>query len=74
MMCAFRTHERTHSFPGSHFLPTIANVDLDKKMPATERIQRMEINHSNLADDIAHEEDCEQAFDFWSDAGNSTLQ
>ena len=29
----------------------------------------MEIDTNNLADDIATEEDCEQAFDFWSDEG-----
>lgn len=69
MMCAFRTLESTHSFPGSHFSSTIAKVDMDENMPATERIQRMETNGNNLAEDIANEEDCEQAFDFWSDAG-----
>ena len=68
-MCAFRTHESTHSFPGSHFLSTIAKVAMDENMPATERVQRMETNGNNLAEDIANEENCEQAFDFWSDAG-----
>ena len=29
----------------------------------------MESDNNNLADDIANEEDCEQAFDFWSDEG-----
>ena len=29
----------------------------------------METNNNNLADNIATEEDCEQAFDFWSDEG-----
>ena len=29
----------------------------------------MEIDNNNLADDIENEEDCEQAFDFWSDEG-----
>jgi hypothetical protein len=38
-------------------------------MPATERIHRMESDNNNLADDLATEEDCEPAFDFWSDDG-----
>ena len=29
----------------------------------------MKANDSNLADEIANEEDCEQAFEFWSDEG-----
>ena len=29
----------------------------------------METDNNNLADNIATEEDCEQAFDFWSDEG-----
>lgn len=29
----------------------------------------METNDNNLADDSANEEDCEQAFDVWSDVG-----
>jgi len=29
----------------------------------------MENDNNDLADDIAAEEDCEQAFDFWSDEG-----
>jgi hypothetical protein len=38
-------------------------------MPATERIHRMENDNINLADDIESEEDCEPAFDIWSDDG-----
>ena len=38
----------------------------------------MESDNNNLADDIANEEDCEQAFDFWSDEGarrfNETIE
>ena len=29
----------------------------------------MEIDNYNLADNLATEKDCEQAFDFWSDEG-----
>jgi hypothetical protein len=44
-----------------------------KEMRTTERFQRMDTDDNNLADDIATEEGCEQAFDFWSDEGVQVL-
>jgi hypothetical protein len=44
-------------------------VDALNEVPATERIHRMANDNYNLAEDIATEEDCEPAFDIWSEDG-----